>query len=164
MKPAPIALAAVLLLSIPAAPAGAGVADSPLPLLGGVKSKHVFTVPGVLQTAALATTFVCTSLEKTNALSWAIEIFASTGGSPEGTVNAGILLAGRSIALSVGGTTYSEGTLNLTDSSLPRSARIVATSTRLACTAAVLERQNNGLLPGAGWSLPMIRKTSQKGD
>ena len=60
-------------------------------------------------------------------------------------------------------TTYNEFIMGLSDGNGARSARVVATSKKLACSAAVLERQGSGFLPGASWSLPVIKKTSQKG-
>ena len=145
-------------------PAVAGVADSPLPLFGGQKTKHVFTIPGVISHATLATVIVCTSLEKKKDLRWGIEIFASGGGAPEDSALDLLMDPGGSQAVATVETTYSGTDMNLSNSSLPRSARVVATSKKLACSAMVVEEQPTGAFSGVGWSLSVIKKTSQKGD
>ena len=145
-------------------PAVAGVADSPLPLLDGQKSKHVFTIPGVISHDFLATVFVCTSLEKKKDLVWGIEIFDRDGGPPEDAILSLPMGPGNTLAAATHNTTYAENFMGLTTDPFPRSARIVATSKKLACSAMVLERQATALLPGVGWSLSVIKKTSQKGD
>ena len=162
MRTIHLAFAIGLLLAL-GGPAVAGVADSPLPTLGGQKSKHVFMIPGVISHGTLATVIVCTSLKKTKDLLWGVEIFSASGGDPEDSILDSFLNPGDSEAIATEGTTYAENVIGLSDSNLARSARVVATSRKLVCSATVLERQNTGLLPGAGWSLPVIKKTNQKG-
>ena len=61
------------------------------------------------------------------------------------------------------GTVYTEAVMFLSETGTPRSARIVATSKKLTCSATVLERQGANEVPGASWSLPVIKKTKQQG-
>ncbi len=142
--------------------AGAGVTDSPLPeLLPGAKTNHLYSVPGVTASDGSETFFSCTSLEKTATIQVGVEIFATAGF----TVNDPV-----ATSLSFGpGETYTFGTdtapgisvfsdLGVGGSNL--SARILATSKKLMCTAFVADGGN--IQPTSAWQLTIIRKTKQK--
>ncbi len=145
--------------------ATAGVADTPLPILDGKKSKHVYTIPGIVGSALLATAVTCTSLEKSKSARFTVQYFAAAGGPPENIIGVGTAIGpGETKVVSTEGTTLSESTFALANSNAPRSGRVVATSTKISCTAAVLERGLDGTLPSTSWSLTVIKKTKQNGD
>jgi len=156
---------ASLMGTVLSASAMAGVVDSPLPILDGKKSKHVYTIPGVVASTLLATAVTCTSLEKAKDARFTVQYFPAAGGDAENIIGVGTALGpGETKVVSTQGTTLSEGTFGLADSNAPRSGRVVATSAKLSCTAAVLERGLDGTVPNASWSLTIIKKTKQKGD
>ena len=149
--------------------AAAGVRDSPLPTFPiGTKAKHVFSVPGVMSSGNLETSFQCTSLEKTKPIQWGVEMFLHNGTNPENDISLGqgirTTTPGHSDTLSTASTdAFIEGVIQgvISDGSA-RSARIVATSTKLMCTAVVVDPETNP--PTVAYDLPVIKKTSQKGD
>src|SRR2546427_7925534 len=64
-----------------ATPAGAGIADSPLPVLtAGATTFHLYSVPGVIANGALETYFACTSTD-TATMQVGVEIFGPPGGA-----------------------------------------------------------------------------------
>jgi hypothetical protein len=145
----------------------AGVIDTPIPLLGDVKVKTVFIVPGV--TAGIAnieTQFLCTSLD-TKPITVAIEVFDDVGGPPENdvTMTNGITVIGVGRTATVETNEISsfqsdESIDNVTANS--GSARILSSSPKLACTALVVGGANQPT-PTSMASLQVIKK-SQKGD
>ena len=152
-----------------AMPALAGPSNTPLPLLRGRKgAKHVFTVPGVMHTSTLDTIFTCLVVDK-NGADWGVEIFDGsgdlendvgdadngTGGLGDGETNS--VSTGSLAAIDPGDIITGLGTSNQV-----RSARILATSTKLSCSAMVLDP--SGDPPAVTYQLPVIRKTTQKGD
>ena len=72
-----VALGLCLLWSMPAR---AGVADSPLPVLGAT-TLHLYSVPGVIDGGGLATYFACPSTD-TAAMRVGVELFGPAGGAP----------------------------------------------------------------------------------
>src|SRR2546427_2864 len=115
-------------------PAAAGIADSPLPVLtAGAPTIHLYSVPGVIRIWGLSTFFSCTS---TDAATIQVVIF--------GTGSA----AGISISSNLGGL-FSKG-----------SARILATSKKLACTAFLADPGNAP--PMSMVQLTIIAKLKQK--
>jgi hypothetical protein len=94
MTVARASLPALAVLTLTAA-AHAGVVDSPLPVISGSDpTKHVFTVPDVLNSPVLlATVFQCTSLD-TVPLNIAVEVFANAGGGPLNSATSGTLIVG----------------------------------------------------------------------
>src|SRR5438552_17755735 len=65
-----------------AAPAVAGIADSPLPVLSaGAATFHLYSVPGVVHSGGIDTFFSCTSTDAAT-IQVGVEIFPSTGGPP----------------------------------------------------------------------------------
>ena len=95
-------------------------------------------------------------------------MFFHEAGAPENSIASGqgvrTTQAGESDTLSTAGTSaYSEGLITgVAADQNPRSARIVATSTKLMCTAVVVDPDNDP--PTVAYQLPVIKKTSQKGD
>jgi hypothetical protein len=155
-----LAVAAGLLT---AAEAGAGIADTPLPvLLAGAPTLHLYSVPNVIRSSGLSTFFGCTSTD-TAAVQVGVELFSSGGGAPVNdavatslsvapgaTVTFGTGAAvGISISSSLGGGPMSKG-----------SARILATSKKLVCTAWVADDGNAP--PTSSWQLTIIAKVKQK--
>ena len=159
----PSVLALVLALTLATGPAFAGIADSPLPeLLPGQTTYHLYSVPGAMDTGCQRTFFSCTSTD-TAAMQVGVEVFGAIGGpafnDAVGTsVNVnpgGSVLLGTSTATAFSINSNVTGTLNSSFS-----ARILATSKRLACTAFVTDVCNNP--PMFGWQLTIIAKTKQK--
>src|SRR5687767_11564566 len=66
--------------------ANAGVLDSPLPTLGGVKTSLAFAASGVINAAGLATLFSCTNTSS-DPISASVELFVDAGGSPCNTAD-----------------------------------------------------------------------------
>jgi hypothetical protein len=150
-----------------AAPASAGVVDSPLPMIPGIgKLKHVYTITGVSDGGDLGTAFICTNLDSKSVFV-GVEIFAAGGGTPmnDVTMDDGTALAspGQTVTIELEQIVsfFETDLINETNQVAHGSARIVATSTKLLCTAALVEKFTEpavSMLP-----LPVIRKT-QKGD
>ena len=155
-------LLAVVGLTPFAAPALAGIADSPLPVLvAGQTTQLLYSVPGVVSNGTLESYFACTSTD-TATMTMGIEVFGASGGDPVndaaataisvlpgGTVRFGTHLA---ISFTVDRVVHSPGDR--------ASARILSTSKKLECTAFVADP--GGAPPGASWQLTIIAKTKQK--
>lgn len=174
-----IALAAMMSL---AGPAWAGVVDSPLPvLISGSKTQHVFTVPGVIKNNNLETIFLCTSLQPVGVVFVGVEVFASTGGPPLNDVNfsidpmTGLVMTGDGVESISPGETATIATGNsvgfheddVIDTLGPASvrngsARIVATSKKIGCSAMVIDELNDP--PSSMSALSVLSKKKQKGD
>ncbi len=156
-------IATAFSLTLALSPAArAGIADSPLPvLMAGQTTLHLYSVPGVLAGGSLGTFFSCTSTDAAT-MQVGVELFAAPGGAPANDAAATSLsiapgatlifgtgaAAGISIDSSLGGF-FSKG-----------SARILATSKKLTCTAFVADRGNDP--PISGWQLTIIAKLKQK--
>lgn len=155
-----IGLVAVLTWSIPST---AGIADSPLPeLVPGQTTYHLYSVPGAMDTSCQRTFFSCTSTD-TAAMQVGVELFAGPGGAAANDAAAtsvsvnpgGTVLLGTSPAMAFSITANVGSTLTST-----MSARILATSKKLACNAFVADVCNNP--PTFAWQLTIIAKTKQK--
>ena len=155
-----VGLAALLVWSVPSL---AGVADSPLPeLVAGKTTLHLYTVPGVISGTGLGTFFSCTSLEETATMQVGVEIFGSLGGAPVSDAAATALSLGPG-ETRIFGTTLPVGIS--VNSQVPGpgskgSARILATSKKLACTAFIADTGNAP--PTSAWQLTIIAKLKQK--
>ena len=151
-------------LSLTVTPCFAGIADSPLPVLtAGSTTYHLYSVPGVIAGGGLDTYFSCTSTEATATIQAGVEIFASPGGAaandaaatslpvgPGATVIFGTSSAvGISINSNLGAGGFSKG-----------SARILATSKKLVCTAFLADPGNAP--PTSMAQLTIIAKLKQK--
>lgn len=141
----------------------AGIADSPLPgLLPGAVTQHLYSVPGVINGGGLGTFFSCTSTDAVP-VQVGVEVFGFAGGAaindpvatslslpPGGTFTFGTSAA---VGLSVS-STLSPGPVS------KGSARILATSKKVVCTAFIAD--TTSAPPIAGWQLTIIAKTKQK--
>jgi hypothetical protein len=153
---------------IVATPALAGVADSPLPVLeAGKKTYHLYSVPGVLSWIGmnLATYFACTSTD-TATMQVGVEVFDSNAFlSNDAAATSFSLVAGQSVLF---GTHQSfnelfDVSLNTGDiSGYTGSARILATSRKLICTAFLADHSASPS-PSMVY-LTVIKKTTQKGE
>lgn len=158
------ALVVVLLGHILAAPALAGIADSPLPELeAGKRTHHLYSVPGVIEQNILATFFSCTSTD-TAPMKVGVELFENAGGGP------GNDPVGTSLTILPGGT-KTFGTMfavginvdSFVGGGIIRgSARILSTSRKLVCTAFIADPGNAP--PTTSWQLTIIKQKRQKGD
>jgi hypothetical protein len=147
-----------------ATPALAGIVDSPLPVLvAGKKTLHVYSVPSIVAIGGLDTFFGCTSTDPA-AIQVGVELFGPGGGGPANDAVATSLsvapgatvLFGTSAAVGISidsnlGGFFSKG-----------SARILATSKKLTCTAFVADSGNAP--PTTSWQLTIDKKLTQKGD
>lgn len=158
-----LASAIVVALTLVAGPAGAGIADSPLPTIDpNAKTIHLYSVPGAITNGTLGTYFSCTSTD-TAPVQVGVELFGPAGGGPSNDA------VTTSLSVPPGGTRIF-GTFNpagiVIDSNLAGgffskgSARILATSKRLVCTAFVADFA--GSPPASAWQLTIIAKTKQK--
>jgi hypothetical protein len=160
MRSIPLRLALSLAATLLVFPVGhAGVVDSPLP---APFTEHVFTVPGVIGGAGLATFFSCTNLDAA-AVTVGVECFGSPGGAPFNDA------AATSLSVNPGGTVMFGTSIAVglsVNSSLgcgplgTGSARVLATSKKLACTAFVAD--NGNAPPTSSWQLTIIKGTKQK--
>lgn len=154
-----IALATLTLTSA----AHAGIADSPLPVLeAGKKTHHVYSVPGVIEQNIVGTFFSCTSTD-TAAMKVGVQLFDTVG------YNGGVDPAPALTILPGGtrtfGTMYAAGINvdSMVGVGIERgSARILATSRKLVCTAFVADP--GSAPPAVAWQLTIIKAKRQKGD
>ncbi len=162
MRQSLAALVAVLTFAV--APARAGIVDSPVPILiTGEKTFHVYSVPGIIiNVGGVSSFFNCTSLDVVP-IQVGVELFGLSGGGPiNNPVTTSLSLApgatvifstgpaaGFLISSNLGSTAYSKG-----------SARILATSKKLACTAFLADSGNAP--PTSMVNLTIIAKTKQK--
>jgi len=165
MKNIPRAVGLVAVALLAARLAQAGIADSPLPVLtAGAKTLHLYSVPGVvLGGAGLDTFFGCTSTDSAP-MQAGVELFGPGGGAPENDAAATSLTVGPGATV-VFGTGAAVGILidsNLGGCCSNGSARILATSKKLSCTAYVADSGNAP--PTTSWQLNILSKLKQKGD
>ena len=155
-------LALAFSLSFPVS-ALAGIADSPLPVLvAGQTTLHLYSVPGLMDTQCQHSFFSCTSTDAA-AMQVGVELFAGPGGPPVNDAAAtslsvnpgGSVILGTSPATAFSVNSVIGSTLNSSSS-----ARILATSKKLACTAFVTDVCNSP--PMFGWQLTIIKKATQK--
>jgi hypothetical protein len=154
--------ALVAALTLAAAPTFAGIADSPLPvLLPGATTLHLYSVPGVIHVPGLRTFFSCTSTD-TAAMQVGVEVFAGLGGAPANDATATSLnvAPGATVIFGTGSAVWISINSNVGGGSSRNSARILATSKKLACTAFVADDGNTP--PTSAWQLTIIAKTKQK--
>jgi hypothetical protein len=155
-------LLALALLISSLSPAVAGIADSPLPVLSaGATTFHLYSVPGVIGSGGLGTYFACTSTD-TSTMQVGVELFFSGGGAPANDAAVTSLSVGPGATV-IFGTSAAVGisvNSSLGGISSKGSARILATSKKLACTAFVADPGNAP--PTTSWQLTIIAKTKQK--
>src|SRR2546425_264056 len=164
MKPTLCALGLAALCATWTAPAAAGIADSPLPqLLPGATTFHLYSVPAVIRSAGLGTFFACTSTD-TATMQVGVEAFGTGGGAPANDAVATSLSVAPG-AMVIFGTGPAAG-ISI-DSSIGfgasrGSARILATSKKLAC--AVFMADTGNAPPTSMAQLTIIAKLKQKAE
>jgi hypothetical protein len=154
----------VILVSLPI---DAGIGDKDLPPLNGQKTKLLYTVSGVTDTGALATVFHCTSTERDGGktIELGIEVF-DLFGSRANDVTAGdgvtSMPPGHTRTLSTHATVGfgNEAEIN-TGTVAQGSARIIASSKNVLCSAMLVDAVNNA--PTSMVMLPVFRTTKQGG-
>ena len=148
------------MLALSIRPALAGIADSPLPVLeAGKITLHLYSVPGVIDANGLGTFFSCTSTA-TSPITVGVELFSVFGAVFNNAATSSLSLIPGETRIFATSTAVGISV----DSSLggvgKGSARILATSKNLVCTAFVAD--NTALPAGSGWQLTIIAKTKQK--
>ena len=149
-----------------ATPALAGIVDTPLPeLVTGKKTIHVYSVSGVGAWGGyLGAYFSCTSTD-TATMQVGVEVFGDPGGGPANDAVATSLSVDPG-ATARFGTTSAVGITIHSDLGVGivagGSARILATSKKLVCTAFLADRTNAP--PASMVYLTIIKKTTQKGE
>jgi len=161
-----VGLLAVGLSCLVSSVASAGIGDGPLPVLvAGKKTLHIYSVPGVLG-GDLGTFFSCTSTDKTGnpPMQVGVEVFAEFGGAAfDDPVATSLSLApGATVIFGTSGAVDIAIDSDLGVSVFKGSARILATSAKLACTAFVADIGNAP--PTSMVYLTIIKKTAQKGE
>ena len=146
-----------------------GIADRPLPSLAGATSstKHVFSVSPVMSFNGVTTSFHCTSSEKTGGknIVWGVEVFWQ--GNLENDVSAGegvmTLFPGQTGLISIDDTVAFVENADLPGVVVDSrgSARILADSNKLTCTAFMLDPNNDP--PNFITPVPVFKKMNQKG-
>jgi hypothetical protein len=145
-----------------AAPALAGIADTPLPVLElKVSTQHLYSVPDVVNTPTLGTYFSCTSTSSSSM--WvSVELFDAMGTPANSALlDEHQLGAGASVRFGTGFALGIDIGAFLGANGFPvGSARIVATSKSLICSVFVADRTKNP--PAIIYPLTIIAKTKQK--
>jgi hypothetical protein len=157
----------LLVLTLLAHPAAAGISDDPPPTLNGEETKHIYSVTAVTSlTNDLETVISCTSVEKTRPVRVGVQVWSSSGATLLNDVDATDLL------LSPGDTqvwvTNDNAARFAEDEDLVistmvnhGSARVIATSSKIVCAAFLVNRLGTS---DVLTSLPVFKKVSQKGD
>src|SRR5947208_2116445 len=144
MKNIPGAVGFVAVALLAARVAQAGIADSPLPVLSaGATTIHLFSVPGVIASGGLGTYFSCTSTD-TATMQVGVELFGGAGGAPANDAAATSLsvAAGATVRFGTGAAAGISIDSSLGAGGFDGSARILATSKKLVCTAFVADVGN----------------------
>jgi hypothetical protein len=161
------ALLAALVLTPIAGPARAGLLD-PIPVVNGHKLKTIYTVTGVTAgTGGLETVFFCTSVDKKEVLV-AIQIFdydnallndVTTADNGVDTIEPG---ESSSMETNSVAAIDEDVTITPTDDANHGSARILASSSKIICSAHLISA--TGTPPTSMTTLPVFKKTKQKGN
>jgi hypothetical protein len=129
--------------------ARAGVLDSPLPTLNGVKTSLAYAATGVVNAAGLATLFSCTNTSSST-VSASVELFTKEGGDACNTADSVDvpLDPGESVMFStqnnVESSFFDTQPLTAVDMFMSLgSARIVTTGKGVLCTAMVADMYNS---------------------
>lgn len=158
------------LLALAAGPAVAGPGDAAVPSISAsATTRAMFIVPGVIKNNGIETAFMCTSLDSADA-TMAVEIFspdtnAVMNNVATGTLNGTMPLpAGHTVTISTGSSVGLHEDLAITGLVNVKngSARILATTTRLVCTAILVEK--TGSTPGTIATLKVFSRRKQNGD
>jgi hypothetical protein len=154
--------AVVLFGAVLAMPVLAGIADTPLPELeAGKKTYHLYSVPGIVSVGSYVAFFSCTSTDGVP-IKIGVEAFAYDG-SRQGSTLPLSVTPGATVVI---GTNYPDwfnvDSVVGTGASAKLSARILATSKKVACTAFIAKGFNGGVDGEPTYPLTIIAKTKQK--
>lgn len=155
-------------LAIPRAAQAAGIGDKTLPLLpGATKAKLVYTVPYVRSSGSTETSFSCTSTEPAGGADVivGIEVFDSGILRNDVTLGQGImtLTPGDTDVISTQDTAaLLDDTFTVAVNVGAGSARILATSSKVICTALFLDAAN--AVPTFATTIPIMKKLKQGGE
>lgn len=164
------ALCGAATFALTATGAVAGPGDSPVPSISGSAATRVlFLVPGVIKNNGIETAIMCTSLDTTPA-TLAFEVFAPEGGAPLNnvatpTLNGTLPLpVGATVTISTGSSVGLHEDLAITGLTNVKNgaARILSTSTRVVCTAILVEKL--GTTPNTIATLKIFARRKQNGD
>lgn len=143
--------------------ARAGIVDSPLPVLvAGETTLHLYSVPGIIGGFfGVDSFFNCTSLD-TATIRVGVELFGPAGGAPgnDAAATSLSLAPGATAIFGTGGAAGISISSDLGGSFSKGSARILATSKKLACTAFMADSSNAP--PTSMVHLTIIAKSKQK--
>ena len=174
-----------LCLAVPASSrAGDGPLNTPVgTFTDGKVGKHVWTVAGAMKKLGIVTSISCTSLEAPGIVAdIGVEFFDGTGTSlndvtmapAPGACNGSVLivLAGSSVTIANGGTAQFHEDCIVASGTFAGSARIVSTSSKIACTAQIEDSKSvildalgnpTGRTPAVS-KLTLIKRNKQAGD
>ncbi len=144
---------------------GAGLVDE-VPLLNGTtKAKTVWSTGAFATNTTAAAVFACTSTEKLGGknITWGVEVFHSSAIANDLAAGVGVVSTGPGetwVVATRDTLFFDEDDVIGVDTTFG-SARIVATSSKLVCTAYIVERFSNP--PTMMVMLPLFNKTKQKG-
>lgn len=164
------AFSGVALLALTAGTAAAGPGDAAVPSISASAStRAMFIVPGVIKNNGLETAFMCTSLDIA-AATIAVEIFSPDDGAVLNNVATGTLNGtmpmppGSTVTISTGSSVGLHEDLAITALGNVRngSARILSTTTRVLCTAILVEKV--GATPATVATLKVFSRRKQNGD
>jgi len=178
---------AIVLAASTRVAAGDGLLNTPLkPFVDGKLGRHVWTVPGVIKRGNFSTDFMCTSLEAPGVvIDIGVEIFDNLGNQMNdigaglacaaGAGNGSILdvLPGSTVTIGTSATNQVHEDCALGIGLVANgSARIISSSTRIACNAVVVDSKHVVYDPATGITLPppplaslhVIKSRKQLGD
>jgi hypothetical protein len=153
-------LALAFALTLPSY-AAAGIADDPVPPLQGQSARTVYSLTGVINNGNLATYVACTNVDGGD-VRVGVQVFGAAG-TPFNDPSPSSLLLPPGVTKMFGTATAAGLSIDsiLAPGITPLgSARILATSTRIICTAFLMDANNT--IPNSGWSLTIVAKTKQK--
>jgi hypothetical protein len=149
--------------------ARAGVLDSPVPSLGGLKTYNLYSVTGVVNAAGLGTFFSCTNPSTDTTVQVSVELFVDAGGDPcNSAATAAVSLAPGETKLmatqnNVQSSFFSSHPLTSVDMFMSiGSARIISNGKALLCDVFVADVYNSP--PSSMMHLNLISRGKQKGD
>jgi hypothetical protein len=155
----PSMLVALVLALAPSAMAG--IADDPVPPLMGQSAKTVYSVTSVVNNGNLSTYFTCTNVGGGD-VRIGVEVFGAAGVALNDPSASSLLLPPGVTKIFGTSTAFALAIDGLLAPGITPigSARILATSNRIVCTAFVMDPNNT--IPNAGWQLTIVAKTKQK--
>lgn len=157
-------------VTVAATTAFAGPGDSLVPSISNSAStRALYVVPGIIKNNGIETAIMCTSLDTITA-TVAVEVFAPEGGAAINDVSTGVangaiaLPAGATVTISTGAMAglHEDFSINGLSNVKNGSARILATTTRVLCTALLVEQA--GLTPNTIAGLKVFARRRQNGD